>query len=192
MKNRSAQPPQTGQLRIIGGQWRGRKLTFPSVAGLRPTGDRLRETLFNWLQVYNPGARVLDLFAGSGALGLEALSRGAAEADLLELNGQAAHQLRANCALLGANARVHQVDSLAWLQQPAAQAYDLIFLDPPFGAQLWDRCLAALAAGDYLAPGGALYLEAPRDQALTVPSQWPLHRQKLAGNVSCRLYLAAE
>lgn len=192
MKNRTTAPHNAGQLRIIGGRWRGRKLAFPAVEGLRPTGDRLRETLFNWLQGYCTGARVLDLFAGSGALGLEALSRGAAQAELLELNRQAAAQLQANVALLDANARVTSVDSLAWLQAPAQTPYDLIFLDPPFGAQLWNDCLAALWSGGYLATGGALYLEAPKDQPLTVPSAWRLHREKRAGNVCCQLYLADE
>src|SRR5690606_3705719 len=134
------------QLRIIGGQWRGRKLRFPDVEGLRPTGDRIRETLFNWLAPELPGARCLDLFAGSGSLGLEALSRGAAASWMLERDAHAAGCLRENLQLLAADGGVVQhLDSLTHLRQGnAEQPFDVIFIDPPFDRNLWQASIDAL------------------------------------------------
>lgn len=183
----------SNQLRIIGGLWRGRKLSFPEVDGLRPTGDRIRETLFNWLAPDIQGARCLDVFAGSGALGLEALSRGAESSLLLERNFAAAQQLKANLQLLQAsNGRVEQVDSLNWLTGPQSQqpshAFDIVFIDPPFALELWDKIAAALEASNWLADDAVIYLEAPRDAQLQLPAHWHLHRDKQAGQVSYRLY----
>ncbi len=181
----------SNQLRIIGGQWRGRKLSFPDVNGLRPTGDRIRETLFNWLQQDIPGARVLDLFAGSGALGLETLSRGADLCLLLERDSQAARFLTSNLQLLKADqGKLLQVDSLNWLKagRPADMpAFDLVFIDPPFSLDLWNPIIEALESGDWLQDGAAIYLESPRDMPLALPSHWRLHRDKQAGQVSYRL-----
>ena len=180
----------SNQLRIIGGLWRGRKLGFPDVDGLRPTGDRIRETLFNWLAPDIQGAHCLDLFAGSGALGLEALSRGAESSLLLEKNAAAAQQLKSNLQLLQAdNGRVEQVDSLQWLSQNLpAQHFDIVFIDPPFALNLWEKIAAALEANEWLSDEAVIYLEAPRDAQLQLPANWQLHRDKQAGQVSFRLY----
>lgn len=193
LKSSSKTVKSNNQLRIIGGLWRGRKLGFPDVDGLRPTGDRIRETLFNWLAPDIQGAHCLDLFAGSGALGLEALSRGAASSLLLEKHTAAAQQLKANLQLLQAdNGRVEQVDSAHWLNQPPSPqvscAFDIVFIDPPFALDLWNRVAAALEAGNWLAEDAIIYLEAPRDAQLQLPANWHLHRDKQAGQVSYRLY----
>lgn len=180
----------SNQLRIIGGLWRGRKLSFPDANGLRPTGDRIRETLFNWLAPEIHGAHCLDLFAGSGALGLEALSRGAETSLLLEKNADAARQLKSNLQLLQAgNGNVEQTDSLEWLtRQPPAHRYDIVFIDPPFALDLWEKIAAALEAYHWLSDSATIYMEAPRDAHLQLPASWQLHRDKQAGQVSFRLY----
>lgn len=181
---------QTSQLRIIGGQWRGRKLSFPAVDGLRPTGDRIRETLFNWLAPDLPGARCLDVFAGSGALGLECLSRGAAFSLLLERDYQAASALRSNLQLLQANnGQLVHSDSLNFLRQGNQQPpFEVVFIDPPFAHDLWHNTIDALEQGNWLAPNACIYVEAPRDLTLMTPASWQLHRDKQAGQVSYRLY----
>src|SRR5574344_2111444 len=136
----------TGQVRIIGGQWRNTRLAVPDRPGLRPSSDRVRETLFNWLMPRLPGAAVLDLFAGSGALGLEALSRGAAQATLVEKERQLAAAISAVASRLQANARVEASDALAWLARPPGQRFDIAFVDPPFADGLWAQVLALLPA----------------------------------------------
>ena len=183
-------PRSVNQLRIIGGQWRGRKLSFPGIDGLRPTGDRIRETLFNWLAPTIAGSRCLDLFAGSGALGLEALSRGAAASVLVERDTQAAAQLRANLALLQANqGQLVQVDVLTWLARGNSGApFDIVFIDPPFQLNLWQVVIDALEAGGWLADDAAIYIESGRATPFTVPQHWHLHRDKQAGQVSYRLF----
>jgi 16S rRNA (guanine966-N2)-methyltransferase len=129
----------TRLLRIIGGTWRGRKLRFPAAAAIRPTPDRVRETLFNWLQAAIPGAHCLDLFAGSGALGLEALSRGAAQVTFVDQDEAAAAALRARLTEWQAHgAEVVRGDALRFLGRPA-QACDVVFLDPPFAGELLER-----------------------------------------------------
>lgn len=183
---------RAGEVRIIGGRWRGRKLRFPALPGLRPTGDRLRETLFNWLQFEVPGARCLDLFAGSGALGLEAASREAARVTLIEVDPAAVQALRANCALLGADGvEVIDSDALAWLARPAppAESCAIVFLDPPFAGGLLARAIPLLEASGRLAATAWIYLETAREQALPeLPDNWHLHREKCAGEVCCRLF----
>lgn len=179
------------QVRIIGGQWRGRKLHFNEVAGLRPTGDRIRETLFNWLTPWIDGAKCLDLFAGSGALGIEALSRGAAEATLIEKHSQAAENLRRNCAQLKADdARIIQADTLGWLANSSPdQPFDIVFLDPPFSTDLLQPCCELLQKPGLLATGSLIYLETDRSQPLPeISPTWELLREKTAGQVSYRLY----
>ncbi|AFU99727.1 16S rRNA (guanine(966)-N(2))-methyltransferase RsmD [Simiduia agarivorans] len=191
-RGRNAANSSGGRLRLIGGQWRGRVLSFPDADGLRPTGDRQRETLFNWLQLDMPGARCLDLFAGSGALGLEALSRGAGLCTLLELNPAACSQLAANARLLNADqAEVIHTNSLDWLRQPPAAPYDIVFLDPPFAADLWQACIDALAQPGWLNADAAVYIEAPCDASFTVPGHWMLNREKRSGANSYRLYRLA-
>lgn len=169
-------PRPPGFVRIIAGRLRGSKLAVADRPGLRPTSDRVRETLFNWLQVATPGARVLDLFAGTGALGFEAASRGAASVLMLERDPALAESLRANAARLKvAQARVETADALAWLQRRPDQAFDLVFLDPPFEAGLWQPALARLAP--WLAPGAWIYVESPANAPPTVPEGWLLHRE---------------
>jgi len=191
---RKATNKQTsGQVRIIAGQCRGRRISFPAVAGLRPTGDRLRETLFNWLAADLRGARCLDLFAGSGALGLEAASRGAGEVILLELNNAAARALNDNIALLDLqSAQVFNADTLSWLQQNTrnTEPFDIIFLDPPFDSTLLASAVTTIAQQTtLLAEDAMIYIEAPVRQILDfIPAHWQLHRHKTAGDVACHLY----
>lgn len=182
------------QLRIIGGEWRGRKLNFPEIDGLRPTPDRVRETLFNWLTAYIPGARCLDLFAGSGALGFEALSRGALNVTLVDNSPEVIHQLRQNIQTL----KTQQVElisasAVSWLEarnNDLESHYDVVFMDPPFHQDLAALCCELLEQKNLLADNAMVYVET--ESALTtlpVPSNWTLHRQKQAGQVSYRLYL---
>ena len=177
-----------GRVRIIGGRWRGSRLPVPEVDGLRPTGDRVRETVFNWLQPVLPGARVLDLFAGTGAFGLEALSRGAAEALLVERDPRACESLRGTVQRLGAGdqAQVHRADALALLRAPLHGRFDIVFLDPPFAAGAWDAAIAALPP--WLAGDAWLYLEAPRERLPATPAGWTQHREGAAGGTAFALY----
>ncbi|HYG05308.1 MAG TPA: 16S rRNA (guanine(966)-N(2))-methyltransferase RsmD [Stenotrophomonas sp.] len=180
-----------GQVRIIGGRWRNTRLPVPDLPGLRPTSDRVRETLFNWLMPRLPGARVLDLFAGSGALGLEAVSRGAASACLVERDPDLAARLREQVARLGAAAQVDVVqdDALRWLARAPGQRFDIAFVDPPFAAGLWNQVLAALPA--QLADDAWLYLEAPHDAVPAVAPEWMLHRDGATRDVRYALYRRA-
>lgn len=173
-----------GELRIVGGRYRGRRLPIPSESGLRPTADRVRETLFNWLAPVIPGARCLDAFAGSGALGFEAVSRGAGEVVLIEQSGAVARQLEANALRLGADeTRIVQRDALRWLEG-AGQPFDIVFLDPPFADALWAPAIACLARRGWLKPGSRVYLEAPmRIGFPELPPNWDLVRDKTAGQV---------
>lgn len=192
VQTKPSQAKSTQQLRIIGGKWRGRKLSFPAVDGLRPTGDRVRETLFNWLQPVVPGARCLDMYAGSGALGLEALSRGAASVQFIDLDRHAAQHVQAHLQLLDANTKgaVIAGDAIQWLGQtePGARVFDLVFLDPPFQRDLWQASIAALENSRCLAPEAYIYIEAPVQQILPIPAHWHLHREKQTGNVRFALY----
>ncbi len=154
--------------------------------GLRPTPDRLRETLFNWLQGRLAGARCLDLFAGSGALGLEALSRGAGECVFVERDRRAADSLRRHCQQLGASARVHCRDALDWLQTPPQSPFELVFLDPPFHRNLAGPCLQALLANGWLAAHARIYLET-ETTANELPPGLRVEKEKHAGQVLSRL-----
>ena len=176
-------------MRIIAGAWRGRRVEFPDLPGLRPTPDRVRETLFNWLQADIAGARCLDLFAGSGALGLEALSRGAAEVVFVETATAATHTLRAQLQRLGGEGRavVQDLGAARYLRG-SATPFDIVFLDPPFGRDLLTESLALLAAGDWLKPGGFVYLEHERSaEPPALPDGWQLLRSKAAGEVAYHL-----
>ena len=193
---RSATAPSAAQsqLRIIGGQWRGRKLDFYAVDGLRPTPDRVRETLFNWLQPYLPGARCLDLFSGTGALGIEALSRGATAATFVDLNRTSAQQLQRNLQVLNAqDTSVIEADVQQWLAQNSVHAanapYDLVFLDPPFRKDLVAPCCEWLEKQQMLSNNAVIYIETEAElQHLNLPQHWREHRYKKAGQVSYRLY----
>lgn len=182
-------PGQSNQIRIIGGEHRGRKLRFPDQQGLRPTSDRVRETLFNWLQPWLPGASVLDLFSGSGALGLEAASRGAGRVMMLDQAAVVVQQLRENRGLLSLDqVQIEQADALKWLDGPA-EAYDIVFLDPPFADDLLTACCAKLAEQGWLAEGARIYLE--RDlhkEPPELPANWELLKEKQAGDVNYSLY----
>lgn len=180
-------PRGAGQVRIIGGRWRGTKLAVPDRPGLRPSSDRVRETLFNWLMPALPGARVLDLFAGTGVLGLEALSRGAARAVLVERDPGLVAALRETAAKLSAQAEVHAADALAWLGG-RHDHFDLVFLDPPFADGLWARALDGLAPR--LAPGAWVYVESPANVLPVVPPAWALHREGRTREVRYALYRA--
>jgi 16S rRNA (guanine966-N2)-methyltransferase len=179
-----------GGLRIVAGRWRGRRLPVADAPGLRPTGDRVRETLFNWLQAELPGSRCLDLFAGSGALGLEALSRGAARVWLGEQDRRVAAMLRDNLGRLGTDdAEVACAEALSWLEAWTGPPFDLVFLDPPFGRRLLTPVLQGLQRDGVLAPGALLYIERGADEpAPAVPEGWQLHREGRAGQVRFALY----
>ena len=179
------------RVRIIGGEWRSRVLQFPDAPDLRPTPDRVRETLFNWLQFSVVGTRCLDLFAGSGALGFEALSRGAASVTALETDTAAASALRENAKLLGTDKmHVVQQDAARWLSQAATQQFDLVLLDPPFNANLHERCCELLQQHHWLAPNARLYIEAGASLAsFKLPSGWQLDKHKQAGDVHYGLVL---
>lgn len=180
-----------GQVRIIGGRWRNTKLPVPLSPGLRPSSDRVRETLFNWLTPRLGGARVLDLFAGSGALGLEAVSRGAAQATLVERDAALSRQLRESVARLGAQDQITvvQADALQWLRQPAGPLADIAFVDPPFADGLWEAVIAGLPS--HLAADAWLYVESPADQAPKMPAAWLLHREGGTREVRFALYRRA-
>ena len=177
-----------GSVRIIGGRWRGTRLPVADSPGLRPSTDRVRETLFNWLQQALSGARVLDLFAGTGVLGLEAVSRGAASAQLVEAEPQLARALEAVVARLGATGEVaiHRGDALAWLRAQPALVFDIAFVDPPFAAGLWEPVLAALPA--LLATDAWLYVESPSEHAPVMSPDWALHRESRTRDVRFALY----
>ena len=175
-------------LRIIGGTWRGRKLRFPASAAIRPTPDRVRETLFNWLGMTIHGARCLDLFAGSGALGLEALSRGAAQVTFVERDAAAAHALRERLLEWQAqDARVERSDALRYLSGDA-RPFDIVFLDPPYASELLGRCAALLDERHWLAAGARIYVEcAAREGLPPLPAGWRPLKAKRAGEVGYHL-----
>ncbi|KAF1069986.1 MAG: Ribosomal RNA small subunit methyltransferase D [Pseudomonas citronellolis] len=201
--NRRSNPPARpaprahggqGQLRIIGGEWRSRRFAFPDGPGLRPTPDRVRETLFNWLTAQVEGARVLDPFAGSGALFLEALSRGASQGLALDLNGEAVAALRGHLATLHCeNGQVQLGDALKHLAQTATQPYDLVFLDPPFHQDLLQNACQLLESNGWLAAKAWIYTESEAlPSSLGLPANWRLHREKKAGSVHYALWQREE
>jgi 16S rRNA (guanine966-N2)-methyltransferase len=183
---------QPGKVRIIGGRWRGRRLPVPSLPGLRPSGDRGRETLFNWLSPVLRGARCADLFAGSGVLGLEAASRGAARVTLVEKAAPAVRVLRECIALLSEDGEpeielVH-ADALSWLESREADSLDVVFIDPPFGLGLEKKALHSLVETGCLREGGLAYVEtASRDDGFQPGPEWQTIREKTVGEVRMRL-----
>jgi 16S rRNA (guanine966-N2)-methyltransferase len=179
-----------GQLRIIGGQWRSRQFNFPMAAGLRPTPNRVRETLFNWLAPYIEGATVLDLFTGSGALFLEALSRGAGSALALDSNLSAIARLRGHLLTLNCeNGQLLQSDALVYLQSQAATPFDLVFLDPPFSQDLLLPACNLLEQHGWLAADAWIYTESENPPSgLGLPGNWRQHREQKAGQVYYALW----
>jgi 16S rRNA (guanine966-N2)-methyltransferase len=189
MHRGSSGPP--GKLRIVAGHLRGSRLAVPDKAGLRPTSDRVRETLFNWLAPVIEGARCLDLYAGTGALGIEALSRGAGACTFVENDRALARLIGENLARLKIeNARVVDTDALGMLAG-AAQPFDIVFLDPPFTADLWNESARRLESGSWLAGDAWIYVESPADASLALPPAWTLHREGRAGAVRYALYRRA-
>lgn len=188
-KQNTKQIKGAGVVRIIGGQWRGRKLPVPVSEDLRPTGDRIRETLFNWLQFEWEGSQWLDMFAGSGALGFEALSRGASEVVMLEKGTLVAKQLQANKQLLAAKgASIVNTDSQKWLlNNPQQKTFDGVFLDPPFRHTDLDLWLKLLITNGWLKPNAWLYIEQPKERVLSLP-YLRAYRQQQSGGVSFGLW----
>ncbi|EPL9569042.1 16S rRNA (guanine(966)-N(2))-methyltransferase [Providencia rettgeri] len=188
-----AKKPQSaplGQIRIIGGKWRGRKLPVRDSEGLRPTTDRIKETLFNWLMPVIRDARCLDCFAGSGSLGFEALSRFAQNVTFIELDKQNAQLLTENKARLQADdATVITNSSLTVLSQQGTP-FDVVFIDPPFRKGLLNETIQLLEKNQWLADESWIYVESEAESPLTdLPTNWQLHREKIAGQVAYRLFI---
>ena len=174
-----------GQLRIIAGEWRSRRFSFTEQPGLRPTPDRVRETLFNWLSMHIEGSRCLDLFAGSGALTLEALSRGAAHALACDMSRDVVATLRGHLQTLQCDrGEVRQQDALTLVAGAPESPFDLVFLDPPFHQDLLIPACTALETNGWLAPDALIYTESETAPGrLPFPANWHLHREKKAGQV---------
>ncbi len=191
IKQSSSRKPNRGKkggFRVIGGQWKGRKLSFIEVEGLRPSLDRVRETLFNWLQADVHGAKVLDLFAGSGALGIEALSRGAKWVQFVELNSKAAGQLANNLDLLGTEqSSLITGDALKYIETNQ-EPFDIVFLDPPFHKGIAQEVIDLLSEAKWLKEDTLIYLETEQDLELEIPDHWELLKDKKAGQLLYKLY----
>ncbi|UZD65505.1 16S rRNA (guanine(966)-N(2))-methyltransferase RsmD [Marinobacter sp. AN1] len=189
-RRRTGPSADEGELRIIGGDWRSRVLRFPDEGGVRPTPARIRETLFNWLQFKVPGSRCLDLFSGSGVLGLEALSRGSREVTFVDHTPALARALRDNLRKLGSeDGRVECVDVQAFLQNRTGEDYDILFMDAPFHQGWLELLIPLIEENGWIGTGSRVYLEYESDRvAPSVPARWHLHRQKQAGQVTYALY----
>ena len=174
-----------GQLRIVAGNWRSRLLKIANVDGLRPTSERIRETLFNWLGAGIHGSRCLDLCAGTGALGLEALSRGASEVVFVESSAAAVTVLRANAESLDASGvEILHEDAREFLERAVTRPFDIVFLDPPFKAELHDELCRLLQKKNWLAANARIYIESDDNKPdVNVPDGWQVLKTKRAGNV---------
>lgn len=186
------QKKYTNQVRIIGGKWRGRKISFPDAKELRPTPDRIRETLFNWLSPHIVGAQCLDLFAGSGVLGFEALSRGAASCVLIEKEPEVAISLQKNAKILeGEGVTILQAEALLWLQKQSLESqsskeppFDIVFLDPPYALGLLPKCFLLLENRSFLKKISWIYFEDDTPiNFLDLPKHWIIIKEKKAGNI---------
>ncbi len=184
------QRSKPGTVRIIAGEWRGRRLPVPDIEGLRPSGDRSRETLFNWLQPCLTGARCVDLFAGTGVLGLEAVSRGAAAAVLVDKSRVAVAAMRQSVVLLStAQVTVLEAEALSWLASQPEHSVDLVLVDPPFGAGMAQLAMRRLDAADIVRPGGMVYLESARSEpAPAAGPRWQNIKEKVVGEVRMQLF----
>jgi 16S rRNA (guanine966-N2)-methyltransferase len=176
-----------GRIRIIGGHLRNSRLNVPDLPGLRPTSERVRETLFNWLAPTLVGVRALDLCAGTGALGIEALSRGAEAVQFVEPDASAADALRSNLTRLKTSGDVSGLDAARFLMR-APQPFGLVFLDPPFALHLWTPLAQKLEEGGWLTASAQIYVESPRESVPALPPNWMLHRDSHAGEVRYALY----
>ena len=174
----------SGRLRIVAGKWRSRRLPVAEEPGLRPTSARIRETLFNWLASTIEGSRCLDLFAGTGALGFEALSRGAREVVFVENSARAAAALKESVKELEATgAHIHQADAIRYLKSEP-EPFGIVFLDPPFADDLLEDLCRLLSEGNWLADGARVYLEQDRERPLpALPDGWTIIYDKTAGQV---------
>ena len=181
--------PRPGRLRIVAGKWRSRLLDIADVPGLRPTSERVRETLFNWLSPSIQGARCLDLFAGTGALGFEALSRGATQVVFVENSRRAIDAIEKSAQMLDATgAVIHHGDAAEYVRNARTASFDIIFLDPPFADDRLEALCRQIDASGLLAPGGRIYLEEDRAKAgAPLPDGWRVLKDKAAGNVRYRL-----
>lgn len=184
MKSRSKNPQAApNSVRIIAGQWRGRRIPVLSRDGLRPTTDRVRERLFNWLMHDIAGARCLDLFAGTGALGLECLSRGASFVQFVEADKRVAKTLGESLALLanGSNSEVEECNAIDFLNRQSG-LYDIVFLDPPFQSDLLAQSIAAISQPGCLADGALIYIEqAAKTDLVELPKNWQVYREGQTG-----------
>ncbi|WP_068546256.1 16S rRNA (guanine(966)-N(2))-methyltransferase RsmD [Thalassotalea crassostreae] len=188
-RNNKAQNQQTGQVRIIAGIHRGRKLPVMLAEGLRPTTDRVKETVFNWLMSHVQQANCLDCYAGSGSLGFEALSRGAKQVTFFELNKHAAKQLKENLALLKANNGLVKPGACNDLLAVEQEGFDLVFIDPPFRKGFIQSTAASLEQNQLLTDNALIYVEAESElAAIEIPDNWKLLKEKVAGQVAYRLY----
>ncbi len=189
LKHHSQKKPNQGSVRIIAGLWRGRKLAVQDIKGLRPTTDRVKETLFNWIAQDIPYTKCLDLFAGSGGLGFEAASRQAKQVVMLELNTKAYQQLMCNISTLKTDkVQAINTDALTYLKSTGSP-FDIIFVDPPFRQGLLEQCLELLEQNNWLAENAMIYIETEKELALThLPDNWSLYREKTAGQVTYRLF----
>jgi 16S rRNA (guanine966-N2)-methyltransferase len=183
----------SNRVRIIGGQWRGRKIMFPNIDGLRPTTDPIRETLFNWLQAHIPNANCLDLYAGSGALGFEAASRGAQHVLMVEKDRLVVNALRESKQTLQAgNVQFMHCSAIDFLMQKRKledETFDVVFLDPPFQSNSLQSCVVLLEESGCLSDDAVIYLECERKLDLIfLPDNWLLHRSKTTGQVAYYVY----
>ena len=184
--------PSSGQVRIIAGQWRSRRLPIHDLEGLRPTTDRVRETLFNWLAGDLTGARILDCFGGSGALCFESLSRYASYAKVFELQASAAEQLKLNLKTLKCDSSMADVikgDTLKLLTVEPQEGFDIVYIDPPFRKDLAEKSIRLIAEHNWLKENAQIYVETEIElDQLSVPSDWVQLKEKKAGQVIYRLY----
>ena len=178
----------SGKIRIIGGDWRGRRLQVMEQQGLRPTPDRVRETLFNWLMPYVAGADCIDVCAGTGALAFECLSRGANSAVLLEKDKKTADKLQEMNAVLQADAQIHCANALSYLKQQPIKKFDIAFVDPPYDLQLHEKLFTALQEEKWLSEKALIYTEKNQKQHVAVPESWQLLKEGKAGQIEYFLY----
>ena len=189
-RHKPKKPHPVGNIRIIAGKWRSRKINVIDQEGLRPTTNRVKETVFNWLQPDLQDARVLDVFSGTGSLGLEALSRGAQFCHFNELTAPATNMLKQNIESLDAmgDCKVSSQDAQSLLAINADLPMDIVFLDPPFDLDIYQICFERLESNNWVKEGSLVYCESARRMDIEVPSHWEVLKEKKAGQVCCRLF----